>query len=383
MICAAISQAFVIRLLSQCIYGYRDLTVSLTSPGNAATVNKVGFMTLASTSGRVPKEFIEGVIALMCFGFAVGSLIVAGDLLPQIFLDLYPDAAGALVSRYVWIVLVSVGIGLPTMFLPSLGSLKPITFLGNLGLAYIIVIVSLIGVGILDSGANSSCNPLGLETSISYGVGPMSFTSLLSTFSIYIASFSCAQNVPQLLFELENSTQKRADQMIVISTSVSFVFTIVTGIAGYLSYGQYVCSDLIKSFPSTSIAITARIAILLCVIASYSLSMHPSRENIISMLCQTSSTNCPRKEYLLVTMGSFLCSVGLALAVENLDVTLSFIGATAGVGVGFTFPTYFYLAHHFPSKGWSPTTIASFVILVCSLLLIPLLVTSKIFELVN
>lgn len=63
------------------------------------------FFTLSQLTYPSAAVVFDGAIAIKCFGVAISYLIIIGDLMPQVAVGLWPEAAdvGYLVDRHFWI----------------------------------------------------------------------------------------------------------------------------------------------------------------------------------------------------------------------------------------------------------------------------------------
>ena len=64
--------------------------------------------------------------------------------------------------------------------------------------------------------------------------------------NVFIIPF---QNLFSIINELRDPSQARIDSVIISSISTAFTVFLIVGIAGYTTYGSFVASDLLKSYP--------------------------------------------------------------------------------------------------------------------------------------
>ena len=89
---------------------------------------------------------------------------------------------------------------------------------------------------------------------------------------------------------------------------------IATGAAAYEAYGMEVRGDLLESFPNISIALIARIAIVLNVVGSFPLYMHPTRKSLCQILWNKDVNEIPRKTYVFLNVAAVFACAAAAIA---------------------------------------------------------------------
>jgi len=327
-------QAFTLRILAMAVLKER------TKEGKIS----FGSMAKAAFGGSSMANAIEISNAVGCFGMATSYLIVIGDLIPQVN-DFAGLTGGLWGDRSFWISIIAWCIGLPLMCLQKLDSLKVTSMIGNVGIAYIVFVVACFAAGALPVGGPP-------EQEVSVGPPPSSaYTSVPGMFecaSIYIFAFSCAQNIPGLVLELDNATMQRIDLMIVMAIGLCTALFLAIGGCGSIAFGASVNGNLLKSFPfehGTAIglvATAARFAIVLNVLGTFPLQMFPARASLAQLLFHKVPADLSRATWSGLTLGLFLLSWGVALSVQSLDVALSFVGATAGMLMGYSFPALLF-----------------------------------------
>jgi amino acid permease len=147
---------------------------------------------------------------------------------------------------------------------------------------------------------------------------------------------------------------------IVIGTAIgstTLTYEIIA-VFGYLTFGSHVSANIIAMYPSTSLFIAVgQLAIAILVIFSYPLQVHPCR-NCLDKVFHFESANdklddeavadehvagelTPLKHTLLtaaVVGGGFT----IAYFVDNLEMVLSFVGATGSTTISFILPGLLY-----------------------------------------
>ncbi|TFY79175.1 hypothetical protein EWM64_g4838 [Hericium alpestre] len=355
--------AFGLYLLSAC---------ARYAPHRAAS-----FFAVANLTFPRAAIFFDAAIAVKCFGVSISYLIIIKGLLPNVVASLYHDLtspdtnppAWALDGR-VWISLLMV-ILVPLAFLRRLDSLRHTSYVAlfsvgasfyvawrerkaNWLAAYLIVIVVV-------------CYFRPLKGSVPPGeIHLIKFTpNFVSTFPIQVFAFTCAQNLFPIFNEVKTNSQQRMN--IIIGTSIgsaTLTYEIIA-VFGYLTFGSHVGANIIASYPSTSLFIAVgQLAIAILVLFSYPLQVHPCR-NCLDKVFHFSSAKPPvgvipdgldeevvddehavvemsPLKHTLLTAAIIASGFMIAYFVDDLQMVLSFVGATGSTTISFILPGLFY-----------------------------------------
>lgn len=131
----------------------------------------------------------EIAIALKCLGVAISYLTIIGDLIPTILEAFIPsDPKGGtrwFYSRFIWMSVIVVAIG-PVTFMKRIDSLKYTSFLGLIGVAYLLTLSVLMYIqAVFNTG--SILGDAKLFVTLSIGA--------FRAFPIMVFAFTCPQNV--------------------------------------------------------------------------------------------------------------------------------------------------------------------------------------------
>lgn len=123
-------------------------------------------------------------VAVKCFGVSVSYLIVIGDMMPSILLGLGFSHA-ILLSRPFWLVVFILGMA-PLAFLRRIDSLKYTSFVGLLGVVYLVIL-----------SIWNCLKPGAFRPPREDAMRPFTGFSLkaLEKFSVFVFSFTCHVNV--------------------------------------------------------------------------------------------------------------------------------------------------------------------------------------------
>lgn len=132
----------------------------------------------------------EVAIALKCLGVAISYLTIIGDLIPTIFeafIPSDPSTSGTrwFYSRFIWMSVIVGAIG-PVTFMKRIDSLKYTSFLGLVGVAYLLILSIIMYIqAVFKTGSILADAKLFVNLSI----------GAFRAFPIMVFAFTCPQNV--------------------------------------------------------------------------------------------------------------------------------------------------------------------------------------------
>jgi len=324
----------------------------LSACARKAPHRRASFFAIASLTFPRAAVFFDAAIAIKCFGVSISYLIILKSLIPTVIASLYHDLTSPdtnppdwALSGRMWISLLMV-ILVPLSFLRRLDSLRHTSYIALFSCAYLVLIVIV-------------CHLHPLKGMIPPGeIHLIKITpSFVSTFPIQVFAFTCAQNLFPIFNEVNNNSQKRMN--IVIGTAIgSATLTYeVIAVFGYITFGSHVTANIIEMYPSSSLFVAiGQLAIAILVLFSYPLQVQPCR-NCLDKVFHFGALNdkiddgvedehgsgemTPLKHAVLtsaVVAGGF----SVAYFVDNLEMVLSFVGATGSTTISFILPGLFY-----------------------------------------
>jgi amino acid permease len=351
----------------------------------------VSFATLSQLTYPNLSILFDAAIAIKCFGVAVSYLIIIGDLMPGVVKGFAPGAEemNFLVDRQFWITAFMYVqmlqledqstnmhrlIVIPLSFLRRLDSLKYTSVIALFSIAYLVILVVahyIKGDTIPDRGT----------VRIFEWAGPV---SALAAFPVIVFAYTCHQNVSisNLMFEYELMLPKMfsilneiADNSHFRTTTVIFAsiggacsLYILTGITGYLSYGDNIRGNIVSMYPTAAASTIGRLAIVILVMFSYPLQIHPCRASIDACLRWRPRRRSPAEgspsrntlinntqkpmipqtremsdyKFAIVTTCLIVLTFITAMTVSSLEKVLAYVGSTGSTTISFILPGLFY-----------------------------------------
>jgi amino acid permease len=324
----------------------------------------VSFAALSQLTYPNVSILFDAAIAIKCFGVAVSYLIIIGDLMPGVVIGFVSSAddISFLVDRQFWITAFML-IVIPLSFLRRLDSLKYTSIVALFSIAYLVILVVahyIKGDTIADRG----------PVRVFEWAGPV---SALAAFPVIVFGYTCHQNMFSILNEIANNSHFRTTTVIFASIGGACALYILTGITGYLSYGDKIHGNIISMYPTAVASTIGRLAIVILVMFSYPLQIHPCRASIDACLrwrprrrtqpegspTRTSlvgnAASKPKVEmsdlrFAIVTTMLIVLTFVTAMTVSSLEKVLAYVGSTGSTTISFILPGLFYYKISDPEK---------------------------------
>lgn len=311
------------------------------------------FFAVASLTFPRAAVFFDAAIAIKCFGVSISYLIIIKSLLPNVVASLYHDLTSPdtnppawALSGHVWITLVMIVLA-PLSFFRRLDSLRHTSYIALFSCAYLVLIVIM-------------CYFRPLKGMTPPGeIHLIKFTpSFVSTFPIQVFAFTCAQNLFPIFNELKTNSQERMN--IVIGTAIgsaTLTYEIIA-VFGYLTFGSRVSANIVAMYPATSLFVAVgQLAIAILVMFSYPLQVQPCRNCLDKVFHFGSAIDKTEEDvvedehrsgemtplkHTVLTSAVIAGGFSIAYFVDNLEMVLSFVGATGSTTISFILPGLFY-----------------------------------------
>ncbi|KAL1602136.1 hypothetical protein SLS59_004821 [Nothophoma quercina] len=322
----------------------------------------VSFAALSQLTYPNASILFDAAIAIKCFGVAVSYLIIIGDLMPGVVVGFVPSAEDItfLVDRQFWITAFML-IVIPLSFLRRLDSLKYTSIIALFSIAYLVILV----VAHYIKGDTLASRG---TVRVFEWAGPV---SALAAFPVIVFAYTCHQNMFSILNEIANNSHFRTTTVIFASIGGACALYILTGITGYLSYGDNIKGNIVSMYPTAAAATIGRFAIVILVMFSYPLQIHPCRASIdaCAKWRPRSRRSAPRASsrspspsrhslvgneaakpkqemsdmrFAIVTTVLIVLSFVTAMTVSSLSLVLAYVGSTGSTTISFILPGVFY-----------------------------------------
>ena len=240
------------------------------------------FYTVATAAMPEFAIFIDGAVALKCFGVATGYFVTVGDCMVDSFHYLFRNFSAAtettaeeieemiFTNRQFWVIVALVMV-LPISFFRTLEKLKFTSTLSLMLIYSLAVGIVLYAEGFFDpcedpnsgkhyyplpdddggGGADETCKgELDMVTN---------FDSTMKNLAIFVFSFTCHQNVFTIVNELQRPTQWRVNTVIIAAIASAFLLYMIVAIEGYRTYGSNVKGDILLNYPQNGLVTMMRI----------------------------------------------------------------------------------------------------------------------------
>ncbi|KAF9454254.1 AAAP amino acid transporter, partial [Macrolepiota fuliginosa MF-IS2] len=304
--------------------------------------------------------FFDAAIAIKCFGVSISYLIIIKGLMPNVVASLYHDLTSDTTNPPAWAldggnwITIFMIVLVPLCFLRHIDSLRHTSYIALFSVAYLVVIVV-------------RCYFWPMKGMTTPGeIRLIHFTpNFISTWPVQVFAFTCAQNLFPIYNEIVNNTQDRLNVVIGGSIGSAVITYEVIAVFGYLTFGSKVEANIIAMYPSTSLFIAVgQLAIVILVLFSYPLQVHPCRHCIDKVLHPEhielhKSTVAGEEEeeddvdehvgkelstmkHTLITTGIIVSGFTIAYLIDDLRLVLSFVGSTGSTTISFILPGLFY-----------------------------------------
>ncbi|KAI9780548.1 MAG: hypothetical protein M1839_006666 [Geoglossum umbratile] len=306
----------------------------------------------------------DAAIAIKCFGVSVSYLIIIGDLMPGVVRGL-SESAGQLeflVDRHFWVTAFMLVV-IPLSFLRRLDSLKYTSVVALISIGYLVVLV------VAHFCKGDTMADRGDIRVIRWGGA----ISALSSFPVVVFAYTCHQNMFSVLNEISNNSHSRTTGVIFASIGSACAVYILVAITGYLSFGNSVSGNIIGMYIPSIASTIGKAAIVVLVMFSYPLQVHPCRASVDAVLkwrplkrnpITRSPNGSPSRAMPLLNPGKhqghgrddfmgetrfaaitttiIVSSYLVAMTVTSLERALAYVGSTGSTSISFILPGLFY-----------------------------------------
>ena len=324
--------------------------------GRQVAGKNASFHAIAAAS--LPKRlwwFVDAVVVTMMLGIGSSYIIVFGNLC-SVATKPMVASAGRVVgvifgSRPAWVTIAIVVVS-PMSYAKSVDVLK---YTSTLGLFFMIYVAALVTASFaapdsidpcMDDAKDGVDHCGGSVKKVAVNIGTLEALSL-TTFA-----YNAQLVVPPVANELRGYTAARMDAAIGAAIAICAVLYCVVGHAGYETFGWGVNSDLLESYHASPAVTVARFAISLVVSFSVPIMCNVFRRSTKSILehqrayPSLARAVVDRPDAFHVGASTFFLAFcyAIALAVDDLGLVLSLIGATGSTVIAYLIPTWAFCA---------------------------------------
>jgi amino acid permease len=325
----------------------------------ACVAAKTGFPSTLYSASRPVNKYLplvfDALVLLQLFGAACAYLIIIGDLMPEVFIQL--GYGGFWVQRYVW-VLIGFSFAAPFSVPHEIDFLKFTSAVCVLFIAYVAATVLVYALS--DSPAGDPCDyqVLADDTQPCHGhsvvVEGITGLGVLKVLSFFIFGYCCHVSAFPIVSEVKKATVENMDRVWLASLLMCSLIYFTVAVCGYHTYGSSARSDILLNYPAKGAMTVARLMICFVVTFSFPLQANPARRSVMTMLHallddadEEPSVATIRLRYGLVTAIFLGVALLVGLTVDDLGEVIAVIGATGGTTIMFLVPGGLYL-YHFP-----------------------------------
>lgn len=226
----------------------------------------------------------DAAIAIKCFGVGISYLIIIGDLMPGVARGFSEsaDELEYLVDRHFWITAFMMVV-IPLSFLRRLDSLKYTSVIALTSICYLVILVL---AHFVRGDTVAQKGPVRVFT----WAGPV---SALASFPVMVFAYTCHQNMFSVLNEISNNSHFRTTGAIFASAGSACATYILVAVTGYLSFGDNIQGNIVGMYAPSAASTIGRAAIVVLVMFSFPLQLHPCRASIDAMM-RWKPTRSPR-----------------------------------------------------------------------------------------
>lgn len=273
---------------------------------------------------------------------------------------------------------------IPLSFLRKLDSLKYTSFIALVSISYLVLLVV---YHFFEGDSGNQKGPV-------HWVEWQGLRASLSSFPVIVFAYTCHQNVSDpdgmpcdgsiltlqqmfsILNELKETTPRRTTSVVTASIGSAALIYVLVAITGYLTFGDNVIGNIVAQYVPNITATIGRAAIVVLVMFSYPLQVHPCRASLDAVLKwrpvrrrdheltpAASSHGSPSRSTLLgskvpigrpsaqemseirfaiLTTFIIIMSYIVAMTVSSLDKVLAYVGSTGSTAISFILPGLFY-----------------------------------------
>ncbi|XP_048764968.2 sodium-coupled neutral amino acid transporter 7-like [Ostrea edulis] len=287
-----------------------------------------------SVCGKNAQRLCAFTIMTYCFGTCITFLIIIGDQWEEFFLfaahDWYCTYSPWYMDRATSICVSSILLVLPMCFPKRIDFLKYASFIGVLGILYVVALVT-----IKYFLPHPEPGPIAVK--------PVQWEDVFLVVPTICFSYQCHVSIIPIYSCMEKRCLKEFSKTVAVAMFLCILNYTGTAAFGYLTFGNLITTDILLSYdPDISVII----AVLLIAIKTY--TTYP-----ILLFCGRAAFDClwtdifkmspdrveetEFKRRIIVTIIWFILTLALAVFIPNIGVVIQILGAFAAIFI-FIFP---------------------------------------------
>lgn len=322
---------------------------------------------------------VDAAIAVKCFGVATSYLQVVGQLCAAFVQDLVGSAVNLDLVRQFSISAVVVVVIAPSVFHKRITKtvFQNMLAIGAWLYITILLLALLFGTCTIPEFSRSGWQW--------YPPADLNFCSFASSLPVFIFSFTCHQNLFSIASELKGRSVRSLDIISSGVMSAGFAIYLCAGVAAYLTFGVDCETNILLNLPSNKWVLFGRALVIVAVVFTYPLQLHPCRRSLMIMTDAARGTFADRGEQRLqrrvFTVSILVLTLWLAMKVNNLGLTLAFVGAVGSNTVVLIMPAFLYIKSYWKKGG--PTWYLAVVLFATGCMILPASLFAIIWKLAN
>eukprot|EP00928_Gymnodinium_smaydae_P012060 TRINITY_DN14395_c0_g5_i3.p1 TRINITY_DN14395_c0_g5~~TRINITY_DN14395_c0_g5_i3.p1 ORF type:complete len:534 (-),score=77.25 TRINITY_DN14395_c0_g5_i3:177-1724(-) len=344
--------------------------------GRKPTLHAVGFA-LAGNFGSV---LVDISVCANNLGAMISYLVIASTTVENIVRSNFRMAGW---PRQIYVMLGLMIIA-PLCFVSKVNMLRYSSSVAMAALALVTLMIVLFSLPWDDGSPFDPCGgDVACQGTVSLWTSPL---SVLTQFVIFTNAYTCQHAMLPIVAELKRPTRRRKCIVIFGAMGAVCLLLLTVGVAGYLTFGSAVESNVLFSYPTNSMfVVLALVGMIIDVLSSYPLLMFMTRLSVCNLLRNALCwLGCPYIEWLdneevphpttsngalapdseeaplvvsplylrdfignrfelICTLLIMSFTLGVALVVTDLGMVAALTGATGATMIGYVVPGFLYV----------------------------------------
>lgn len=286
---------------------------------------------------------VDVALCVKCFGVATSYLQVIGQSATALVEELVLPPLGYTVDHQILracVMSLTLGVVIaPSVFHKRITKTASSNLFAICSWLYITCLVLYYALFRSDIGSHSNWQVLPPDT-MTPGV-------LFSSVPVFIFCFTCHQNLFPIANELKQRTVGRLDTVTFGAVSAALALYFCVGCGGYITYGTNLQANFMAALPHEAPVLFGQVLISIAIVFTYPLQLHPCRRSIMILVQSYMGRYLSRREdrigRRIVTICILLASLGIAIVIQDLGITLAFVGAVGSNTVVLIMPAFLYM----------------------------------------